>query len=46
MKVGDRKVKIKRREKAEIAESEIEEEVNFNKVLDGGKDKGIMTLDS
>lgn len=38
--------KIKRREEAEIAETENKEEVNFNKGLDGDKDKGIMVLDS
>lgn len=43
---GNMEAKIKRREEAEIAETENKEEVNFNKGLDGDKDKGIMVLDS
>lgn len=43
---GNMEAKIKRREEAEIAETENKEEVNFNKGLDGDKDKGITVLDS
>lgn len=43
---GNMEAKIKRREEAEIAETENKEEVNFDKGLDGDKDKGITVLDS
>lgn len=40
------KAKMKTREEAETAETENEEEVNFNTGLDGNKDEGIKVLDS
>lgn len=40
------KKKKKRREECEIAESKNKEEVNFNKGLDGDKNKGKTVLDS
>lgn len=39
------KAKMKTREEAEIAETENEEEVNFNAGLDWNEDKGIKVLD-
>ena len=41
---GDIEANMKRREEAEIAETEYKKELNFNKGLDGDKDKGTVVL--